>query len=187
MTVFVFVGRNRPEDEWNGVLSKLGVKFYKFRDPNNSWYQQENWKQTISDAVKLHGSPKLSFGSSMGGWAALYYQPLIQAKKVIAFTPQSTTIPNEMRNIGGKKNIRWAENLESLNLPGSRLPMSDGKSVIYYGSNKKHPGQGDDGHKEIAKLLNYNIINIESTDHNLAGWLHERNLLVDIIEIGIEE
>jgi hypothetical protein len=185
--IFVFVGRNRPEDEWSGVLKKLDVPYHRFFDRNNSWYQDSSWPDEINRALDKHGAPRLSFGSSMGGWGALYHQPIIQAKKVIAFTPQTTTIPNEMRAIGGKKNNRWADGLEQLGHPGSRLPVSDRASDLYYGYNKKHPGQGDDGHKNIAKSLNYNIVNIDSTEHNLAGWLHEQDQLVDILKKGINQ
>lgn len=186
MIVFVFVGRNRPKDEWTGVLASLGVPFCRFYDENNSWYQDGTWKQTIEDAVKKYGNPELSFGSSMGGWAALYHQPIIQARRVIAFTPQVTTIPYEMKAIGGKKNIKWAEGLASQNLAGTHLPKSDNRSTLYYSHNKKNPGQGDDGHRALALKLGYNVVDIDSTDHNLAGWLHDRNELLPILKQALD-
>lgn len=188
MKVFVFVGRNRPDDEWNGILSKLGVEFHKFRDPDNTWYQQEYWKNTITDAVKEHGSPDLSFGSSMGGWAALYFQPIVQAKRVIAFSPQSSIIPNEMLLMGGKKNIKWANNLKEMGYSGMRLPQSDGRSILYYGTHKKKTvNLGDVGHQRLAEGLGYTCINIDTDDHNIAGVLNEQGKLIDILRNALNE
>ena len=180
MKVFVFVGRKRTEDEWSGVLASLGVEFYRFRDPESCWYQQDYWKQQIQEAIDQHGRPDLSFGSSMGGWAALYFQPLIQAKRVVAFTPQATTIPDEMIAMGGKKNITWGNNLKNIGYVGTRLPAPDGKSILYYGTSSK--ATADDEHKRVAESLGYKTKIINSTDHNLAGWLHEQGLLLDILK-----
>jgi len=180
MKAFLFVGRNRPEDEWSGVLAKLGLEFVRFRDPDNTWYQQDYWKQQIQDAVDQHGSPDISFGSSMGGWAALYYQPIVHAKKVIAFTPQATTIPNEMIAMGGKKNVKWGNNLKNIGYNGDRLPVADGRAILYYGTDSK--ATADSEHRKIATSLGYRTETVESTDHNLAGWLHERGLLIDLLK-----
>lgn len=185
MKAFVFVGRNRPEDEWTGVLKALGVEFYRFRDPDNCWYQQDYWKQQLQETINQHGCPDISFGSSMGGWAALYYQPIIQARTVVAFTPQATTIPEEMIVMGGKKNIKWGNNLKNMGYVGNRLPPADGKALLYYGTESK--ATADLEHKTIALSLGYKTKIIESTDHNLAGWLHERNELLPILRNHLDQ
>ncbi len=179
MKAFVFVGRNRPEDEWSGVLSKLELEFVRFRDPDNCWYQQDYWQSQILEAISKHGNPDVSFGSSMGGWAALYFQPIIKAKRVIAFTPQTTTVPDEMISMGGKKNVKWGNNLKNMNYSGDRLPVSDNNSILYYGIDSK--ATADTEHQKIAESLGYNIKTINTREHNLAGWLHERGELLPIL------
>ena len=183
MKAFVFVGRKRPENEWNGVLASLGIEFHRFRDPESSWYQQDYWKQQIQEAIDQYGRPDLSFGSSMGGWAALYFQPLIKARCVLAFTPQATTIPEEMIAMGGKKNITWGTNLKNIGYAGTRLPAPDGKAILYYGTESK--ATADAEHRKVAESLGYKTETINSTDHNLAGWLHGQGLLLDILKNGL--
>jgi hypothetical protein len=183
MKAFVFVGRKRPEDEWNGVLASLGIEFCRFRDPESCWYQQDYWSQQIQDAINQHGHPDLSFGSSMGGWAALYFQPLIKAKCVLAFTPQATTIPDEMIAMGGKKNTNWGTSLKNMEYKGTRLPAPDGKAILYYGTESK--ATADSKHRKVAESLGYKTEIINSTDHNLAGWLHTQGLLLDILKNGL--
>jgi hypothetical protein len=180
MKVFVFVGRKRPEDEWTGVLTSLGVEFYRFRDSDNCWYQQDYWEKQIQEVIDQHGRPDLSFGSSMGGWAALYHQPLIQAKRVVAFTPQATTIPDKMIAMGGKKNTNWGTSLKNMGYVGTQLPIPDGRATLYYGTESK--ATADSEHRKVAESLGYKTEIINSKDHNLAGWLHEQGLLLDILK-----
>jgi hypothetical protein len=119
----------------------------------------------------------------MGGWAALYFQPLIKARCVLAFTPQATTIPEEMIAMGGKKNATWGSNLKNIGYAGTRLPTPDGKAILYYGTESK--ATADSKHRKVAESLGYKTEIINSTDHNLAGWLHKQGLLVDILKNGL--
>lgn len=181
MYVVVFVGRNRPETEWSGVLSKLNVKFFRYNDPKNIWYQQEHWKNTLQELVDKEGYPALTFGSSMGGWAALKFQPILKSKSVIAFTPQTTTVPEKLLEFGKGKNQRWGEYLQSQKQPGSYIPKPDGAATLYYGNNK-----ADSGHKEIAKQLGYKIIHVDAKTHNIANYFNEQNKLVDILKENLK-
>ncbi len=172
--IFVFCSRHVKSTEWTNTLDELGVPFVRFHDKGSKWYMEDHWPQQIADAVKEHGNPILSFGSSMGGWGALYFQPIIQAKCVLAFSPQGTTHWKEMRSFPGKKNITWSEGLEGY--PGARLPKADGRAVVFYGRNLC-----DDGHKKIAIEQGYNITEVDTDSHNTADYFKEKNELLNII------
>lgn len=188
MYILGFVGRGGTETEWQGTLEKLNVPYFKFRDEYNHWYLQEYWKEKLTNFVKEHGSPTLTFGASMGGWAALYFQPILKSKHVLAFSPQTTTIPEEMRSFGAKgKNGRWATAIESGGYLGCRLPVSDNTSTIYYPQIKSIKGnflKNDGGHFNLAKELGYNnIIQINDTfDHNVPNVLKERGQLLNVFK-----
>ena len=180
--IFCFIGRKRPTEEWSDILDELGHPYVKFRDPDSFWYMEDRWKDDIQRALDKHGRPALSFGSSMGGWGALYHQPQIQAHRVLAFTPQGTTIASEVRHIGGDKAEAWAYNLDSVQ--GSRLPPPDGKSVIYFGDHRDD-GVGDSGHKRLIVEAGYEINTIKLSkpnEHNIVGLLHAEGKLIDIIK-----
>jgi hypothetical protein len=172
--MFVFCSRHVKSTEWTNTLNELGVPFHRFHDKGSKWYMEDHWPQEVADAVKKHGHPTLSFGSSMGAWGALYFQPIIQAKCVLAFTPQGTTHWKEMRAMPGKKNVTWSEGLEGY--PGARLPKADDKSVVFYGRNLC-----DSEHKKIAIAQGYTITDVDTDSHNTAEYFKEKGMLIDII------
>lgn len=172
--IFVFCSRHVKPTEWTNTLNELGVPFCKFHDRDSKWYMQDYWPERINEAVAEHGHPVLSFGSSMGAWGALYFQPIIKARCVLAFSPQGTTYWEEMQNMQGKKNKSWSENLKGLT--GARLPKADGTALVYYG---RHSSDRD--HKQIAIEQGYSITNVDTDSHNTAEHFKEHNMLVDII------
>jgi hypothetical protein len=184
--VFSFVGRKRPIDEWDFLFNELGCTNVSFKDDNNTWYLDPKFKNQIQDKLDKHGPPDISFGQSMGGWAALYYQPQIQANQIIAFNPQATTISKEVKDIGGVKADQWAIDLENIN--GRRLPSPDGRATIYFG-NHKEDGHGDHGHRLIIESAGYKttILNtIKPWSHNIIGILHHEGRLLDIMHQHIK-
>lgn len=192
MYVLAFISRSNTKDEWQGTLDKLEVPYFKLQDENNHWYLQDYWKHFLLDFVKEHGSPALTFGGSMGGWAALYFQPILKSKRILAFSPQTTTIPEELRSFGQKgKNGRWARDIEESGYLGCQLPLSDNTSTIYYPQIKKRKGselKNDGGHLHVAKKLGYkNIIQLEDTfNHNTATTLKERGQLLATFKSHID-
>jgi hypothetical protein len=180
--IFFFSAFNRPVEEFSGILNQLGRPYVKFYDTNKQWYMEDRWKEEIQEALDRHGPPDLSIGYSMGGWAALYHQSQICAKRVIAFSPQGTTIPQEVKKVGGKYSKIWATHLESVN--GCRMPPPCGNYTIYFG-NHTNTGIGESGHKNLLTSLGYNITTVEVPNpsyHNIIGQLHEQGKLVDIIK-----
>lgn len=172
--IFVFCSRHVKSTEWTNTLNELGIPFCRFHDNESKWYMQDYWPEKIKAAVEEHGNPVLSFGSSMGAWGALYFQPIIKARCVVAFTPQGTTYWKEMRAMPGKKNITWSEGL--VGYPGARLPKADGRAIVYYGRNPC-----DQGHKQIAIEQGYSITDVDTDQHNTADYFKENNMLINIL------
>lgn len=72
------------------AVSKLGVTHISVETNRNNWYQTEEIKFAIKAIIKHldSGSVVYTYGSSMGGYAAVNFSHLLGAKKFLAISPQ---------------------------------------------------------------------------------------------------
>lgn len=76
-------------------FEKHGITAYHFIHKHNLWYGFPEMEQAL-DLVKRHipaGCSIITYGASMGGYAAVRSSGLLQASKVIAFSPQYSVDP----------------------------------------------------------------------------------------------
>ena len=176
MTIWVFEGLNNDRPDIKYFLEKYMeiTPDVLFWDKTPTWYCADHWASEVADAVAKHGHPDLMLGASMGGFGALLFQPIIQAKKCIIFGPQAdvrfevlTTLPDD--------NFYWGERMKSHD--GKVIPqLSCGNIDIYFGH-----GDCDKYHRQLCIDKGYNVIDIDTPIHCAFTHLFETDKLVDII------
>ena len=85
--------KDKPID---GIFTNNCMNEYSLISKKADWFQQE----TLNDFIKILklnilGSEQetICYGSSMGGFASLHLAPLLEVKKVLAFSPQVSLNP----------------------------------------------------------------------------------------------
>jgi glycosyltransferase involved in cell wall biosynthesis len=96
----------------------LGYDVLCFKTTENDWYQTASIEDMthLAEEYLQHYRLRVGYGSSMGGYGALYFAKALELNKVIAFSPQfsieSSSVPFE---------LRWQENASSLSF--NHTPM----------------------------------------------------------------
>jgi hypothetical protein len=176
MKLWVFEGLNNDRPDIKYFLEKYMeiTPDVLFWDKTPTLYCADHWVDEVEDAVAKYGKPDLMLGASMGGFGALLFQPIIQAKKCIIFGPQAdaryeilTTLPDD--------NFYWGERMKAHH--GKVIPeYSNGDIDIYFGH-----GDCDKYHRQLCIDNGYNIIDINTPIHCAFTHLFETDKLVDII------
>lgn len=71
-------------------LAKQGFEAYHVIHTRNAWYQHSQMREAL-EAVRARiggARPVITYGSSMGGYAAYRFSGVLKAARVIAFSPQ---------------------------------------------------------------------------------------------------
>jgi hypothetical protein len=177
MTIWVFEGLNNDRPDIKYFLEKYMeiTPDVLFWDKTPTWYCADHWVSEVEAAIAAHGKPDLMLGASMGGFGALLFQPIIQAKKCIIFGPQADSRSEILKDLPGD-NIFWANRLEAYT--GTVIPeYKYGDIDIYYGNNKC-----DTYHRNLCKDLGYNIIDLDNCHiHCSFTHLFEEQKLSNII------
>lgn len=175
--IWIFEGLNNDRSDIVYFLEKYmdispDVVFW---DKIPTWYCAEEWTDRVTTALKDHGRPDLLLGASMGGFGALLFQPIIQAKKCVIFGPQADSRSDVLKDLPGD-NIFWSKRMEQY--PGKVIPKySQGDIDIYYGHN-----ECDMYHRSMCLKLGYNVIDLpECPIHCSFTHLFEEQKLSDII------
>lgn len=79
-------------------LSRRGISMIAVMGRDNRWYQYPEMPQALESvaAVTRDAAKVLTYGSSMGGYAALRFADAVQADIVLAFSPQYSANPRRM-------------------------------------------------------------------------------------------
>lgn len=89
-------GLGIPPFEFFNLLNGVQLNKLFIRDYEQTWYQlgvNEDFRTPNDLAAHIReladGSPIITLGNSMGGYAAILFGVLVQARQVIAFSPQT--------------------------------------------------------------------------------------------------
>jgi len=178
--IWIFEGLNNDRSDIVYFLDKyMDIKpDVVFWDKVPTWYGADNWVEEVSAAVEKYGHPDLLLGASMGGFGALLFQPIIQAKRCILFGPQADSRFEVLKDLPGD-NYFWAQRMQPYT--GNTIPKYTGGDIdVYFGYN-----QCDDYHKKVCIDLGYNVIDIPSPIHCAFTHLFENHELEQIIRNGL--
>jgi Tfp pilus assembly protein PilF len=176
------------------TLEPFGLRLFKKRDcralfivPNtNEWYQHnEIWDaltacRRILDASSVR---PIVYGSSMGGFAALAYSKELNARMVIAGSPQVSIDPD----LVGSFDKRWSDIGGRIKFERSDCRdgmVRDSKVYVVYDSLHKE----DRRHAEML-LLESNVIGIAfpASGHGVLSFLKNLGLVRPLIETLIQD
>ena len=159
---------------------KLGMVIW-ITDKKRSWGNNLNIKK-ISSAVKKFSENRKIYiiGNSMGGFLAILFSKFLEAKKVIAFSPQFSVcpdiVPDEKRWMNHRQFIdeyRYKDLSDSFD--------RNTKYALLIGD-----GQHEDIHYskfiKFSSLSNIELIRFNETGHKVASNLKDLNLLNQSID-----
>ena len=159
---------------------KLGMVIW-ITDKKRSWGNNLNIKK-ISSAVKKFSENRKIYiiGNSMGGFLAILFSKFLEAKKVIAFSPQFSVcpdiVPDEKRWMNHRQFIdeyRYKDLSDSFD--------RNTKYALLIGD-----GQHEDIHYskfiKFSLLSNIELIRFKDTGHKVASNLKDLNLLNQSID-----
>ena len=160
---------------------KLGMVIW-ITDKKRSWGNNLNIKK-ISSAVKKFSENRKIYiiGNSMGGFLAILFSKFLEAKKVIAFSPQFSVcpdiVPDEKRWMNHRQFIdeyRYKDLSDSFD--------RNTKYALLIGD-----GQHEDIHYskfiKFSSLSNIELIRFNDTGHKVASNLKDLNLLNQSIDV----
>lgn len=155
----------------------LGWNFIGVVDPVHDWYQTKGPEiiQLLQETLdEIDTTEVCCIGGSAGGFAALWLGKILEANKIVAFSPQSAC-GQAKRDLG---DYRWEEfclKAPSMDLKGMRFA----NAVTLFSNDDKL----DKLHAE--RIISKEIYEFKFKGHNLAGTLKNEgqleNLLLDII------
>ena len=159
---------------------KLGMVIW-ITDKKRSWGNNLNIKK-ISSAVKKFSENRKIYiiGNSMGGFLAILFSKFLEAKKVIAFSPQFSVcpdiVPDEKRWMNHRQFIdeyRYKDLSDSFDRNTKyALLIGDGlQEGIHYSKFIK-----------FSSLSNIELIRFNDTGHKVASNLKDLNLLNQSID-----
>lgn len=143
----------------------LGCNFIGVLKNNNDWYQSDSIRKVIDTIKKLERKTIITYGASMGGYAAINFSIELKSDFFIAICPQFTINPNYMNRIGDP---RWRNPSLSTKFVNDNIFLGltkESKGLVIYDSTH----QLDNIHaQDIKKYTSAELIDCIGEGH-MAG------------------
>jgi hypothetical protein len=123
----------------DSVMQKKDLNCLGFMSKHPNWYPEQSMQLAISSiaSVLLKFPKVITYGGSMGGYAAIKYSALLNASAVLALCPQWTIDPTECDGMNPGYRSFFKESMKGM---GIKQKDISGKVFLFY----------DPGHKEDA-------------------------------------
>lgn len=166
-------------------LQSQGISAIHVLGRGNDWYQYPDMAEalaTVRDAV-ASADRVMTYGSSMGGYAAVRFAQPVGATSVLAFSPQYSLDPRKIahdpRWKEDARRIEWREDVDG--------PIQSSiRPVVIYDSTGLDGWHGD----RIAQDIGITAIKLPLTAHPVAVYLDEigmlRALVLDTLDGSID-
>lgn len=152
-------------------LAKQGFETYHVLHTTNAWYQYPQMRQALEEVRARIGPARavITYGSSMGGYAAFRFSGVLQAARVIAFSPQYSVDPARV-----PWERRWRKFAASLPMFWDRLPLGAGAEMFLF----YDPRSPDRRHARLmAREMKTHHVRLPHGGHPCIAQLHEMKLL----------
>lgn len=157
-------------------LAKHRISAVHVVNGRNHWYHEPDWREAVGAAREAAFSYAriLTYGSSMGGYAALRFADHIGANGVLAFSPQYSIDPRK-----APFENRWPKSRRRKWLPELSGPLSSAiPSVVVYDATI----EPERLHAErIAEEMSVQTLILPHAGHHTAAFLSECGLLSDFV------
>jgi hypothetical protein len=157
-------------------LLKSGVDAIHVTSRENDWYHYPEMAEAMAciQSMTRGYTRVVTYGSSMGAYAAIRFGGLVGAHAILALSPQFSidpvVVPWEQRwlECGRRFHGRWEESLP--------FPAAEEAYVVYDPANqdKRHIGQ-------LAARFRFDPIALRHGGHPVTGFLAEIDLLQELI------
>ena len=161
-------------------LHSLGMVIW-VTDKQRSWGNKLDLEKISNDLNRISaGKDIFLIGNSMGGFLAILFSKLLNAKRVLSISPQFSVhkdvVPDEKRWF---KYTRKISTFRYKDLDSSLSKTCDYAVLM-----------GDDENEKIhsklferfSTLSNFKLIKVKNCDHNLAKFLKEKGFLNECID-----
>ncbi len=173
-----------PTPEFYRMSARYGQTVYFIKDHAQCWYQRgliglsHNIPGTVEVFKEILGEslPGLrTFGASAGGFAAILFGVMLQARKIVAFSPQTLLTARNITRFKSQ-DTRSGDVLHGtyLDLVPVIEQSQDCEIHIHYGI-----GYAEDAKaaERLRGLPNTVLHAHDFNGHNVAGWLKKNNKL----------
>lgn len=162
-----------------GRFAPLGFNEYLVKRSRNHWYQTAEMR-TVAEIInsRTSGTRVITYGSSMGGFAAINFASMLNADQFIALSPLHDVSPG---NEAGDR--RWSESA-LLDFPHNRISAGDcrhAQGYVFY-----HHAGLDDVHAQLLKRDTLaTLVAVEYGGHPCSFFLNDAYGLKRLVaEIG---
>ena len=158
-------------------LHKIGISAIHVMGRREDWYQYSEMEEVLA-AVRgrVHGATRvMTYGSSMGGYAAIRFAQRCGAQTALALSPQYSIdpqkVPFDQRWAGDARRIRFLDHIDG--------PISfSGRVIVAYDSQSQ-----DALHvRRIKEDISVDEIRAPFSGHPVATFLGEIDILKDIVK-----
>lgn len=160
---------------------KLGYTCIGFMAKNPNWFPKESINKAIASIQEylVDAAEIITYGGSMGGYAAVKYSASLKAKTVIAFCPQWSIDREECEG----RNPGFQEHYSSA-LAGMGIQSSDISGSVYLFFDPKHSNDVYHANTITNKAVKANHIFVRSVGHLVTGALAGTSNMEDIIRLA---
>jgi len=158
-------------------ISKSAINAIGYMAKSPNWYPKSsiiNSYQTVSNHL-LDSSNIVIYGGSMGGYAALKYSKLFNAKSVIALCPQWSIDPKECTDFEP-----GFSNFYTQSMAGMSIKEEDISGDVFIFSDPQLAQDTAHRNKIIEIYPSATPINVYSADHNVTGVIAGSNNIENI-------
>lgn len=175
-----------PKAEFFKSLKDKNINIIFLKDFHQCWYQKgllgitkdvDTTVEFLQKIIPANTKEIYCLGTSSGGYAAILFGNLLNAKKTLAFSPQ-TYINKEIFIKFRTPESRWDNLKDSKYL--DLLNFNNGKTTnsIYYG---KYNSLDENFSKHLLGKKNIEVTSLETDTHNTAKYMKENNLLDQVL------
>ncbi|WP_438282307.1 hypothetical protein [Pseudomonas alabamensis] len=163
---------------------KLGITTIGFMAKKPNWFPKESVTEAISSIKKyFFGCPEIvTYGGSMGGYAAIKYSRALGAKTVAAFCPQWTIDKAECsgRNPGYQEHF-------TASMSGMGIKPEDTSGSIYIFYDPDHESDRYHANTISSKAVNVRHIPVRSVGHHVTSVLAGTDNMGEILSMARKE
>lgn len=187
---------------FGGMLTALGMpkaEFFNSFDKNNnlnfiflkdfwqSWYQKgllgiandvESLADFIREIVPVESQELYCVGTSAGGFAAILFAELLNAKKSLSFGPQTNVDLKTFLRFRAPES-KWDEIKSSKYLDLRNIVSGEVNHILYVSSKNEIDSEQAENLRLLPKVhVNF----IDSESHNIAGFLKRNDGLQPVLQ-----
>ncbi|MBR0683814.1 tetratricopeptide repeat protein [Roseomonas eburnea] len=169
-----------PTGWWGyGVAARLGWTTLAFSTDAQEWYPADEMAALLPAAVAAAGPARVTYGFSMGGYAALKYGAALGARATLALSPQYSIDPADVP--GDPRSVHFFDNRRHAGMAVRAEDLAPTPIIAF------DPLEGrDSAHaRHLARLPGLHAASLRHAGHATPAVLIEARSLRDVLEAAV--